>query len=159
LSFPEKWGAPGEVKLERLISWTEHENPGVKYFSGTASYTTNIQLSKKMLRGKSSVYLDLGEVLDVAEVLVNGMSAGVLWTKPFKLDIRKYLRPGENQLDIKVTNMWINRLTGDMNLPDGEKFCKTNQPYVTKDRSPWGDETFRVQRAGLLGPVRISYSV
>jgi hypothetical protein len=157
ISFPEKWGAPAAVKLNTLISWTDHENQGIKYFSGTATYKNSFRITKKSMTPKGNVWLDLGEVLDLAEVLVNGKQVGVLWTTPFTLDISNYVHTGENQLEIKITNLWINRLTGDMTLPEGEKFCRTNQPYVTKDRSAWGDETFRVQRSGLLGPVRIIY--
>jgi hypothetical protein len=156
LSFPEKWGAPQSVELNTLISWTDHDNQGIKHFSGTASYLNSFQLSKKLLTANNIIFLDLGEVLDLAEVIVNGKSAGVLWTTPFKINIGDYVRAGENRLEIKITNMWINRLTGDMELPVEKRFCKTNQPYVTKDRSAWGDETFRIQRSGLLGPVKLT---
>jgi hypothetical protein len=156
LSFPPKWGAPASVVLNKLISWTDHENEGVNYFSGTASYTNSFNISKETLQTHGNIALDLGEVLDVAAVFVNGKSAGIVWTSPFSVNIQDYIHAGENHVEIKITNMWINRLTGDMNLPAGEKFCKTNQPYIMKDRSPIGDETFKVQRAGLLGPVVIT---
>ncbi len=155
LSFPEKWGAPASVELNELISWTDHENQGINYFSGTASYTNSFNISKETLQTNRKVVIDLGEVLDVAEVFVNGESAGILWTSPFRLNIQDYVKQGENHLEVKITNMWINRLTGDMDLPVEEKFCKTNHPYMTKDRSQIGDETYRIQRAGLLGPVTI----
>jgi hypothetical protein len=159
LSFPEKWGAPASVLLDKLISWTDHEHQGINYFSGTASYSKRFMISEQLLQDHVNIALDLGEVLDVAEVLVNGKSAGILWTSPFRLNILDYLHEGENQLEIKITNMWINRLTGDMSLPNAEKFCKTNQPYITKDRVPEGigEETFRVQRSGLLGPVNLIF--
>lgn len=153
LSFPGKWGAPASVELNELISWTDHTNEGIKYFSGTASYTKSFYIPKESLDKKNFISLDLGEVLDVAEVFVNGKSAGVLWTSPFRINIQDYVKQGKNNLEIKITNMWINRLTGDMNLPPDKKFCKTNQPDITKDRSQIGDETYRIQRAGLLGPV------
>jgi len=155
LSFPPNWGAPASVVLDKLISWTDHENKGINYFSGTATYTNSFYISKNTLQANTNIALDLGEVLDVAEVFVNGKSAGVVWTSPFRVNIQDYIRAGENQLEIKITNMWINRLTGDMNSPAGERFCKTNQPYITKDRSPIGEETFKVQPAGLLGPVTL----
>lgn len=159
LSFPEKWGAPASVELNELISWTDHENQGINYFSGTASYTNSFYISKESLHTNRNIAIDLGEVLDVAEVFVNGKSAGILWTSPFRLNIQNYVKQGENHLEIKITNMWINRLTGDINLPTEEKFCKTNHPYMTKDRSQIGDETYRLQRAGLLGPVTIKKSM
>jgi hypothetical protein len=156
ISFPEGWGAPPSAQFNTLISWTDHEDQGIKYFSGTASYRNSFQLPKESLANNKNIFIDLGEVLDLAEVFINGRSAGVLWTRPFRLNIRDHVRLGENRLEVRVTNMWINRLAGDMDLPVDKRFCRTNQPYVTKDRSPWGDETFRIQRSGLLGPVTIT---
>jgi hypothetical protein len=156
LSFPENWGTPASVELNKLVSWTDHPDEGIKYFSGTASYTNSFYISKKPLEKNSLISINLGEVLDVAEVFVNGKSAGILWTSPFRINIQDYVKEGNNNLEIKITNMWINRLTGDINLPAEKKFCKTNHPYMLKERSQIGDETYRVQRAGLLGPVTIT---
>ena len=156
LSFPENWGAPGSTELNELISWTEHDNKGIHYFSGTASYTNRFNIPEEWLDQNSIINLDLGEVLDVAEVFVNGKSAGILWTSPFSIDIQDYVKPGKNHLEIKITNMWINRLTGDMDLPAGEKFCNTNRPPIMRARSPIDDETYRVQPSGLLGPVTLT---
>ncbi len=154
--FPENRGAPGEVELDELISWTDHPDPGVKYFSGTASYHHKIQVGKPVSGDDTRVFLDLGDVRDVAEVIVNGVSAGILWTKPFTADIGPYLKDGENDLRINITNMWVNRLTGDMDLPPDERICKTNQPFIRKDNwAGGGDETYHLQAAGLIGPVRL----
>jgi hypothetical protein len=155
LSFPENWGAPPQVELDELISWTDHKEKGINYFSGTATYRNSFEVSKTELADGKIISLDLGEVLDVAEVFVNGDSVGVLWTKPFKMNIRDYVREGKNDIEIRITNMWINRLTGDISLPEGEKFCRTNRPYILEPYSEIGDETFRVQRAGLIGPVTV----
>ena len=155
LSFPEHWGAPSSVELDELISWTDHENEGINYFSGTATYSNSFNISKGALDTSSAINLELGEVRDVAEVFVNGRSAGVLWTKPFELNIQDYVKEGENQVEIKITNMWINRLTGDIDLPVEGKFTRTNRPYILEPYSEIGDETFRVQRSGLLGPVAL----
>jgi hypothetical protein len=94
-------------------------------------------------------------VLDVAEVFVNGISAGVLWTSPFRLDIQDHVKDGVNTLEIRITNMWINRLTGDLDLPPEKRICKTNRPPESRYYSEAGDETYRVQRAGLIGPVTL----
>jgi hypothetical protein len=91
----------------------------------------------------------------VAKIFINGVPAGTLWTPPYKISIKNYLKPGKNSLEIQITNMWINRLTGDMNSTDGKKYCQTNIPYIQKDRTPTSDETFHIQRAGLIGPVLI----
>jgi hypothetical protein len=159
LSFPEKWGTPESVELDNLISWTDHDNKGINYFSGTASYTNSFNISGESLDKNSPISIDLGEVLDVAEVFINKKSVGILWTSPFRIDIQDYIKPGKNNLEIKITNMWINRLTGDINLPLEEKFCKTNRPDIITTRSPIGDETYRIQRAGLLGPVTIKATI
>ncbi|NQV71803.1 glycoside hydrolase, partial [bacterium] len=155
LSFPEGWGAPPSVELDELISWTEHQNEGIKYFSGTATYRNSFAVSKAELESSSVIDLDLGAVRDVAEVLINGTSAGVLWTAPFKLNIQDFLSEGENQVEIKITNMWVNRLTGDIDLPDDAKFTRTNRPPMLRPRTELGDETYRIQPSGLLGPVSV----
>lgn len=155
LSFPEDWGAPPSVEFDKLISWIDHEDEGIKYFSGTASYTNQFDISKEAIENKNTLLLDLGEVLDVAEVFVNDEKVGILWTKPFRLDIKDYVQQGRNQVEIKITNMWINRLTGDMDLPEDEKFCRTNRPPILNDYMDIGGEAYKVQDAGLLGPVSI----
>ncbi|MCD6331858.1 MAG: hypothetical protein J7L89_01150, partial [Bacteroidales bacterium] len=155
LSFPKNRGAPPSATFNKLISWTDAEAQGIKYFSGTVRYTNSFSISKKAIQGHRNIILDLGEVRDVAEVLVNGKSAGVVWTKPFSVNINDLVVTGKNKLEIKVANMWVNRLTGDMNSPPGERYCQTNQPYIRKSRTPIGDEAYRLQPAGLLGPVRV----
>ncbi len=156
--FPQGWGAPPEVAVDRLQSWTESEDPGIKYFSGTATYQKTFTVEEENKNKKTACYLDLGEVRDVAEVFVNGKSAGILWKKPFRMDISGLVRTGENELKIEVVNMWVNRLTGDMLLDAKDRYCKTNQPYMTREVWPGGDEPFREQPSGLLGPVKLQFS-
>ena len=124
LSFPENWGAPTSVKLNELISWTDHEEKGVNYFSGTASYENNFTISKEAINNKKPITIDLGEVYDVAEIFVNGNSAGVLWTYPYQLNIENFVTEGYNKLEVKITNLWINRLTGDLTLPEEKDFAE-----------------------------------
>lgn len=158
LSFPENWGAPASVELDKLISWTDHKEKGINYFSGTASYENDFTVTKEAIESKKGISIDLGEVYDVAEILVNGTSAGILWSKPYKLNIEELVQEGENKLEIQITNLWINRLTGDINLPEGEKFSRTNRPPVTNTDTGYGDLTWRVQTSGLLGPVQLKIS-
>jgi hypothetical protein len=153
VNFPPNWGAPASVVFDKLISWTESENTGIKYFSGTAVYYNSFKLGDGA--GKKTVMLNLGDLRDVAEVFVNGKSAGILWKKPYQVDISQLVQPGINDLKIEVVNLWINRLTGDMLLDPKDRFCKTNQSYMTSEVWPGGDETFRIQTAGLLGPVTL----
>ena len=156
LTFPEGWGAPASVTLNDLICWTEHEDEGINHFSGTATYSNNLHFTQEVLNNNNKITLDLGEVLDVAEIFISGESAGVLWTHPYSLNIKDYLEPGNNDLRIEITNLWINRLAGDMHLPPEERFTKTNHPFITRDFSNWwADAAFRVQRSGMMGPVTL----
>jgi hypothetical protein len=134
-----------------LKSWTEFEDSGIKYFSGTAVYNKTFKLDN-VTEGEK-YYIDLGEVRDVAEVFVNGKSAGILWKQPFCVNISGLVRSGENELKVEVVNLWVNRLTGDMLSDPKNRYCRTNHPYVTK--SMGGDEPYKEQTSGLLGPVII----
>ena len=155
VSFPEGWGAPPQVVFDQLLSWTDFEDPGIRYFSGTAIYQKTFIIEKENENKGKACYLDLGEVRDVAEVFVNGKSAGILWKKPFRVDIGTLVKTGENELKVEVVNMWVNRLTGDMLLALEDRYCRTNQSYMTGEVWPGGDETFRIQPSGLLGPVKL----
>jgi hypothetical protein len=153
VSFPPNWGAPPSVLFDKLISWTESENTGIKYFSGTAVYHNSFKVADGA--GKKTIMLNLGELRDVAEVFINGKSAGILWKKPYQADISQLVQPGTNDLRIEIVNMWINRITGDTLLNPKDRFCKTNQSFMKKEVWPGGDEPFRIQTAGLLGPVTL----
>lgn len=119
VSFPANLGAPSQIVLPRLASLHRHTDEGVRYFSGTATYRTQFTVSPALLSGKEkAVYLDLGEVEVMAEVIVNGVNKGILWARPYRVDVTDVLRPGSNALEIKVTNLWTNRLIGDESLPE-----------------------------------------
>lgn len=156
VEFDPKWGAPAEIKLSKLISWTDHDNKGVHYYSGAAFYTKTLDVPADWLATGRRVHLDLGDVRELAEVLVNGKSAGVLWKPPFRADITSLVKPGANALKIEVMNMWINRLVGDQDLPAEKRFTRTNMSF---DGYWYRPEAWRVQPAGLLGPVRLFPSV
>jgi hypothetical protein len=147
LRFPPKWGAPESVTLDRLISWPQHKDDGVKYFSGTATYVKQFDVPQAMLGEGKKLYLDLGMVKNLAEVSLNGQNLGVLWKPPFRVEISGLAKPGPNRLEIKVTNLWPNRLIGDQKLPEKDRFTWTTfNPY--KADSPLLD-------SGLLGPVML----
>lgn len=116
LSFPEGRGAPAEIGLDGLTDWKDHPDPGVKHFSGTAVYRKHFALAEPGRDGRT--YLNLGAVENLAEVFVNGQSCGLLWKAPFVADITDALRDGENELEIRVTNLWVNRMIGDEFEPD-----------------------------------------
>ncbi len=159
VSFPEGWGAPSETTFDELISWTDSEIKGISYFSGTATYHKTLLIDPERIRQHGRIFLDLGEIRDVSEVYINGKSAGIQWKKPYLFDISDLLKAGENQVEIEIVNLWVNRLTGDMLSEPGDRYCRTNHPYVTQDNwAGGGDETYRLQPAGLLGPVTLRYA-
>jgi len=168
LSFPPGWGAPAEVTLDKLISWTGHAAPGVKYFSGTATYRKQFQYKAGKRNGKSE--LDLGAVKNLAEVRLNGKNLGVVWKPPFRVDVTHAIRSGSNELEMRVTNLWVNRLIGDEQLPEdcqwsGSSLKEWPQWLLEGKPSPTGRFTFATWRhwkkddqpleSGLLGPVTI----
>jgi len=93
------------------------------------------------------VFIDAGKVANLASVYVNGISCGVIWTAPYRIDVTKAIHPGKNELRIEVTNTWFNRLKGDQLLPEKERITWTNAPFWTKDKP--------LLPAGLLGPVTL----
>ena len=149
VSFDPEWGPSEKVNFPKLICWTKHSDPEIKYYSGTATYRKTFDMSGELIRNRR-VRLDLGELYDIAEVRVNGQHAGVWWKKPFAGDISAFLREGENTLEITIVNMWPNRLIGDQSLPENRRRTKTNVVKFTKDTP--------LLSSGLLGPVRLSFS-
>ena len=121
--------------------------PGIKYFSGTATYRRTLDVQRAWLAGGSHVELDLGAVKSLAEVLVNGRSLGILWKAPYRIDMTDALKSGGNQLEIRVTNLWPNRMIGDKQPGAAKIAFATLDPY--KADSP-------LLESGLLGPVRVS---
>ena len=122
VSFPPNLGAPPEVTLPELVSLHQHPNPGVKYFSGTATYSKQISIPHGATSNARRIYLDLGWVHVMAQVRVNGRDLGLLWKPPFRLDITGAVQPGDNKLEVLVTNNWINRLIGDEQLPPENEY-------------------------------------
>lgn len=146
IQFNDKWGRSEKIEWDTLRLWNEQTIPQIKYYSGTAIYENSIMVDKDEL-SKKHVYLDLGKLYNIAEVWINGVNAGVWWQPPFKKDITRYLVAGENQLQIKVVNLWPNRLIGDQFLPEEGRTTKTNVIKFTKDVSLFP--------SGLLGPVSV----
>ncbi|HWE37394.1 MAG TPA: glycosyl hydrolase [Isosphaeraceae bacterium] len=147
VAFQPNRGAPASTTLDKLSAWDDSADPGVKYFSGTATYTKTIQAPAEWFATGAKMVLDLGSVKNIAEVTVNGKSAGVLWTPPFRADVTRALKPGANTVEIKVTNLWANRLIGDLQPNATKKYAWTSLNVLRAD-SP-------LLPSGLLGPVRV----
>ncbi|ENH6066289.1 hypothetical protein ABWA34_004813, partial [Escherichia coli] len=147
VAFQPNRGAPASVTLDKLSAWNDSADPGVKYFSGTATYTKTIDAPADWFKSGAKMMLDLGSVKDIAEVTVNGKSAGVLWTPPFQADITAALKPGANKVEIKVTNQWRNRVIGDLQPDAKEKYTWTSLKVLRAD--------LPLLPSGLLGPVQV----
>jgi hypothetical protein len=145
--FAAGWGAPAEVQFDALRSWTVNADMGIRYFSGTARYAKRIEIPKEMVQAGSEVWVDLGDVREIAEVWLNGRPLGVLWKKPFAVALGSAARAGANDLEIEVTNLWPNRLIGDQKLPVEQRKTSTN---ITKFTA-----TSPLMISGLLGPVKL----
>lgn len=170
VGFDPKWGGPAEpVVLDALLDWSQHADPRIRFYSGTAIYRSGLDLTAEVADPKSRAILDLGAVEVMARVRVNGVDCGIAWKPPYRVDISKAAHAGRNELEIAVVNLWINRLVGDEQLPlDGEwKDSETllSWPDWFRHKTPRisGRTTFTSCRhygkatplvpSGLLGPV------
>ena len=146
--FDTNWAGPAEVQFDSLVSWPERPEPGIKFFSGTAVYEKTFELSDSALRTPhSAIFLDLGNVRELAEVKVNGKPCGITWMPPFRVEITKAVKPGTNKLEVEVVNFWPNRIIGDAALPKGQRLTRTNVRKLTPET--------QLMESGLLGPVRV----
>ena len=147
IAFQPGLGAPAALRLDRLSSWSKSTDPGVKYFSGTGTYTVTLQADPAWFRNGTRLWLDLGDVKNLAQVSVNSRALGIAWKPPFRFDVTEALKPGANTISIAVTNLWANRLIGDKQPEASVKYTFTTQDFYRAD-SP-------LLSSGLLGPVRI----
>ena len=145
--FQPDRGAPEKAAFSDLTPWNENETPGIKYFSGTAEYIKILDIPEYWISENPKLWLDLGEVKNLAEVSVNGESLGIVWKKPFRVCFGNSLKSGKNRLSVKVTNLWVNRLIGDRQPGITNPITYTTQAFYSAD-SP-------LLPSGLLGPVRI----
>ena len=148
VQFTPGWGAPEQITIPKLISWTDHSDPGIQHYSGPAIYTKDFELP--VLPSGERIILDLGKVAVLASVKLNGHNLGVVWKEPYALDVTGALKPGRNTLDVRVVNTWVNRLIADAGLPDGKRLTwTTDNPYHPTDP---------LLPSGLLGPVYLRSS-
>ena len=163
VNFDPKWGSfdstqgrrSGEFIFDKLEDWTKHSNEGIKYYSGTAIYNKTFNLDFEPQKDKT-YFLQLESVKDVgiAEVKINGKDKGILWTKPFRIEISNELQNGINTLEIKVVNSWYNRVAGDEMSPGKKRFTSTNI-IVRNDYRGRPRNKIPLEPSGLLGPVTI----
>ncbi|HEU5071718.1 MAG TPA: glycosyl hydrolase [Verrucomicrobiae bacterium] len=148
VAFDPKWGGPASVAFAALEDWTRRPEPGIKYYSGTATYTKRFALpAAAQSTPGAKLYLDLGDVRELASVKLNGKPLGTVWTPPFRVDISEVVTPADNTLEVEVVNFWPNRIIGDQSLPADQRFTRTNVRKLTADTP--------LMPSGLLGPVTL----
>jgi hypothetical protein len=167
VSFDPKWGGPENVVFDKLVDWTSRPEEGIKYYSGTAKYHNTIKLPENIIADKKTdVFIDLGEVNNLARIHVNGKDMGVVWTAPSRIKITVAVVSGDNRLDIEVANLWPNRLIGDEQKPDdGIKNGQWPEWLLNGKPRTSGRYTFTTYKhynadspllkSGLMGPVKI----
>lgn len=154
LTFPANWGAPtAPQQVNKLASWTESTDDGIKYFSGTATYTKTFDVKKDVLKS-GKLWLDLGSVGDIAVVTVNGGKPDTLWHTPYRTDVSGQLKSGKNTIQVQVTNEWTNRIAGDRLAPAGKKILASAPTPFNANRA-FGPRVPVLPQAGLIGPVKL----
>jgi hypothetical protein len=149
VAFDPKWGGPAKITMFRLTDWRKRSEPGIRYYSGKAVYRTSFDADDATVTGSGvRLCLSLGRVKNLASVKLNGKELGVVWCAPWRVEIPPgVLRPRQNDLEITVANLWINRLIGDSGLPAAKRLAATTwNPFTPA--SP-------LVESGLLGPVTL----
>lgn len=151
VTFDSQWGGPAApVQFDSLVDWTSRPEDGIKYYSGSAIYKKAFDVPGSIKPGQQ-IMLDLGEVREIASVKLNGKELGIIWTRPARVDVTEFLKPTGNQLELKIVNLWPNRLIGDDSLPPEKQYTKFNM------RNYYGKHLFAkdspLRPSGLLGPV------
>ena len=147
MNFEPGRGAPAAANFPSLISWNDHNDEGIRYFSGHATYHSQFTVPPALLGANRRFVLDLGGVEVIASVKVNGKDCGILWHAPYEVDVTGVLKAGANDLEIRVVNLWPNRIIGDLRNPNAKPFTfSQTQLYTATDA---------LLPSGLLGPVQL----
>jgi hypothetical protein len=145
-----------------LKSWTEKDDPGIQHFSGIATYRTTFTCPDAGTDDGLAATLDLGRVAEVCEVRLNGKLAGGRCHPPYCFDVSRQIRTGENRLEIRVANLWHNRIVGDAALPKARRVSRmVPESHYKRMRGQEAAQPLimsRVAASGLLGPVRIRFA-
>lgn len=134
IDFDKKLGGPGRVTVKKLTDWTSSDEPGIKYYSGTAVYRHKFTWDR--LKDEASYLVQFPRLNSMAEVIINGKSVGIVWCSPWNVDITKYIREGSNTLELRVVNTLYNRMIGDCSLPESERITWSSTPLVREGQKP-----------------------
>jgi len=157
ISFDSKWGGPDSVLFSSLMNWADRPEDGIRYYSGKATYNMMFDLNTQVNDGNKNgkrlnrLYLNLGDLKDVAAVRLNGKKLGVLWCAPWQVEVTGAIKPTHNLLEIDIINLWANRVIGDLNLPAESRFTKTHDAF----RFDFLTGHTALLKSGLLGPVKL----
>jgi hypothetical protein len=168
VEFPEGWEAPRMTTFDKLTSWTESGNEGIRFFSGIATYRKAFELPASLAEQKR-LFLQLGDLAEIAEVTLNGKRLGLAWLPPYRIEISGAAKAGTNQLEIRVANLWANRLNADSLRPEATRLTRSNLDRIQTD--PTSDSSYGrvpkgptrpvyttlppLMKSGLFGPVQI----
>ncbi|KPL11147.1 MAG: hypothetical protein AMS26_20640 [Bacteroides sp. SM23_62] len=150
IRFNPEMGGPDSYQLEKLTSWSEIDHEGIRYYSGSASYSRDFSVGEETLSAGSEAFAVFGDIQEMARVFVNGNDCGIVWTPPYKARITPYLKAGTNSITVQVINTWNNRIVGDVRNPDKKPFTKTNAKIRFNEDSP-------LLRSGLMGKAEILF--
>ncbi|ANH80300.1 glycosyl transferase family 2 [Niabella ginsenosidivorans] len=143
--FDPQWGGPATILFEKLQDWSRHPDPGIRYYSGKATYSQLFHFNTTTDL-KKPLFLDLGVVKNICRVWLNETDLGIVWTAPWRVEVTGNIKQGANTIRIEVINLWPNRLIGDAALPPEQRRTRTNITFKKEDP---------LLPSGLLGPVRL----
>jgi hypothetical protein len=165
VSFQSGRGAPAGTTFSQLADFKDNADPGIRYFSGIATYTRELTLAARDVSAGRHVWLDLGQVNDLAEVWVNGQLAGTAWKPPYRVDVSEFVKTGHNRLEIKAVNLWVNRLIGDVQPGVTQKITFTQADGKVAPNASPADAANQLRMpyaadaplrpSGLIGPVTL----
>ncbi len=150
ISFDPDRGGPESYTLKKLMSWSEVEEEGIRYYSGSASYSREFSVDAETLSKETEAYVAFEDIQEMARVYINGHDCGIVWTPPYTARITPYLKAGTNTISVQVINTWNNRIVGDVINPDGPAYAQTNIKYKFNEDSP-------LLNSGLVGKAEILF--
>jgi len=148
LSFNHEMGGPESYKLEKLTSWEEIDHEGIKYYSGSVSYSREFSVTAETLSKDIEAFVAFEDIQEMARVFVNGNDCGIVWLPPYKTNITRHLKAGTNNITVQVVNTWNNRIVGDLRNPDKKPFTNTNAKARFSENSS-------LLKSGLTGTAEI----
>jgi hypothetical protein len=151
ISFNPDMGGPKSHQIETLTSWTDIDNEGIKYYSGSASYSRDFSVAEENLSKETKAFIAFEDIQEMARVFVNGNDCGIVWTPPYKTNITPYLKTGINNITVQVINTWNNRIVGDLKNPKEKAYTNTNAKSKFTTDSP-------LLKSGLMGKAEILFS-